>query len=301
MAKRSGIMLCVPMEEKRFNKWNAPCLAQRKLDGERCRALITPTKILLFSSTCNEIISVPHINDQLKPLGAVARQMGGQIELDGELYFHGMSFEEISSIVSRTVNLHPDFETMEYHVFDLVSKDVQINRFSVLLDISVQFKHNIKLVPISIINTFEEVYPTMMRFKNEGYEGIILRHPLNYYKRGRSVGIMKFKPKKEDEYEIIEFIEAISIRGEPKGMLGSILCRGSDNSNFSVGAGTLTHDERKSLWTQRHSYPGGTCRVQYQHLTATNGVPRFGVCLGVELKKFQSQDPFVNPLLDIEL
>ena len=112
--KRSGIMLAKPLEERRLTNpkfgWSFPVLCQPKLDGERCSAENHNGISLLVTSEQNIFQSVPHINDALEGLHTE--------ELDGELYCHGMPFSEIHSRVSRTVNLHPDYQKIQYHIFD---------------------------------------------------------------------------------------------------------------------------------------------------------------------------------------
>ena len=110
-----GIMKCVPFEEKRLAKWEPPYICQPKYDGVRCRAVPVPSGYMLLSSEENVIFSVPHINKVLDKL------KGTRLELDGELYLHGMSFEEIVSITSRTVNLHPNYKRMNFHIFDVIN------------------------------------------------------------------------------------------------------------------------------------------------------------------------------------
>ena len=120
MAKRQGIMLCYPYEEKRLRKWKPPFYIQPKLDGVRCRAELKTTGVELHSSTNQIITSVPHIN---KALDDMKHELWhhGIFELDGELYIHGWNFNQINSLVSRTVNRREDYEQMEYHVFDHIS------------------------------------------------------------------------------------------------------------------------------------------------------------------------------------
>jgi hypothetical protein len=92
-----GIMKCYPFEEKRLAKWSPPYIVQPKYDGVRCRAIPTQSGYILLSSEENVIFSVPHLNQIFNALHL-------NCELDGELYCHGMSFEEIVSITSRTVS-----------------------------------------------------------------------------------------------------------------------------------------------------------------------------------------------------
>jgi len=127
----TGIQKAVPFEEKRLAKWPTPYIVQPKFDGIRCRAIPLMTgpkgnEYLLLSSEENVIYSVPHINVILSNLQLRA-------ELDGELYCHGMSFEEILSITSRTINLHHDYKAIKFHVFDIINDQPQMRR-QILVD-----------------------------------------------------------------------------------------------------------------------------------------------------------------------
>ena len=272
---RKGIMLCYPFEEKRLLKWKPPFLVQPKLDGVRCRAvpdmssLVYTGEYKLLSSEENEIISVPHINRALKELGAWPR------ELDGELYVHGMSFEDIFSITSREVNLHPNYSEVQYHLFDTVSSKAQIDRLLPLYN-----THPIITVPIHAANNLEGVLKIYDNILEEGYEGIVVRHIDAPYIRKRSVYMMKFKPKKDDYYTIVGYKEEVSIHGEPKGRLGAITCAGSNGEIFTVGSG-LTDELREKLWNGRLLLQGKLLHVAYQHLTSGRGVPRFPVFIEV--------------------
>ena len=273
--KRSGIMLAYPFEEKRLSRWNPPYLVQPKLDGWRCRAVRVGGVYLLLSSEENMIVSVPHINESLDKLLS-------SHELDGELYVHGWSWEEIDSVVSRTKNLHPDHNAIEFHVFDVVVGGPQYARSKVIpeLDLKPPLFYTIT-VPCW---TLEDIMRTYDQFVEQGYEGIVVRHIDNEYVRRRSPLLMKFKPKKDDFYEIIDYKEEIDKDGNPKGRLGALVCRGSDETVFSVGSG-LTDDDRRDLWDTREALAGKLCHVQYQHLTAGKGVPRFPVFVSVVDRK----------------
>jgi ATP-dependent DNA ligase len=286
--KRYGIMLCHPFEEKRLSKWNPPYIVQPKLDGERCRAIPNINGHFLVSSEENIFNTVPHIIDAIKELRA--REYVELTELDGELYNHGMSFEEIHSIVSsQRASVSYDSHKIQYHIFDIINQEPQYTRIKMLKNLNL--KHPLVLVPSYIAYTLDEVLETYRKILDQGYEGIVVRELSNMYVRKRSTSMMKFKPKKEDSYVITGWKEEVDKYGSPKGTLGAFICQGSDGTDFSVGSG-LTDEDRKSFWNTREDLVGKVCRVQYQHITPGRKVPRFPVFVEV-------QEPVneVNPLI----
>jgi ATP-dependent DNA ligase len=231
-------------------------------------------KVTLLSSECNEINSVPHIVHELGNQGYT------HLELDGELYNHNLNHESIHGIVSRTVNLHEDYSRAEYHIFDIVNSDAQVSRLYKLASSSLEELTTIKVVPYEIVPcTVEAVFSSFRIYVDQGYEGIVVRHPASYYVRKRSIMIMKFKPKKMDYYKIVGSIEEISITGNPKNALGALIVE-SEGQQFNVGTG-FTRDQREDLWRKREELPGLYVEVAYQHLTSTRRVPRFPVYLSI--------------------
>ena len=283
--KRTGSMLCYPYEEKRLesksfrNAWNCyPVGTQPKLDGERCRE----ESGVLLSSTEDIIYSVPHINEALAKLKF-------PFEPDGELYVHGMDFEDIHSIVSRTVNLHENHETMEYHVFDIATDDTNLNQAQRYATMKEFFKTNvpsdspIKLVPMQIVHSLDAVMQQYDQYVMDNYEGIIIRHLFAPYIRCRSTNIMKFKPKKRDDYEIIGFTEEHDKFGTPKNRLGTLTCVGASGDVFDVYSG-FDDNLREVLWAKRHNdLVGRFITVHYQNI-GTGGVPKFGRVVQSEIR-----------------
>lgn len=263
-----NIMKAVPFEEKRLAKWSPPYIVQPKYDGFRCRAVKIENGYLLLSSEENIFYSVPHINEAVESLGM-------QSELDGELYCHGMSFDTLSSIVSRTVNIHPGHDHIEYHVFDVVNSQPQIERLLFIEKLKDLNKY-IKVSPFWICHSLDDIMRTYDKILALGYEGIIVRHLHNAYERKRSIFVMKFKPKKEDDYEIVGVVEELSIDKTPKDQLGALVCSSGDGNVFSVGTG-FSEEERKNLWDIKEALIGMNAKIQYQHLTSGRNVPRFPV------------------------
>ena len=294
--KRSNIMLCYPLEERRLIEpkfgWtgNFPIICQPKLDGVRCRAICNGTQApVLLSSTETIIKSVPHINDAI-------RQQGLDEELDGELYIHGEDFETINSIVSRTINIHEDYDKIEFHIFDIVSEAPQLQRLAYLTNYC-----NFKTLPIEVVQnrlaySFQDIMRIYEEFLDLGYEGIIVRHKLAPYIRRRSTYVLKFKAKKEDIYKIVGYKEEISIEGKPKNRLGAIICIGNDIDEFSVGSG-LNDETRVSLWKDKEALVGKYLKVAYQSITAKKGVPRFPIFMEViDYGRALERDPQISIL-----
>ena len=290
MSKRSGILLCYPFEEKRLLKWTPPYIVQPKLDGERCRAVYDECLgWQLISSELNIFNSVPHINSSL-----LFSNIPPSMELDGELYRHGLSFEEVHSRVSRTVNLHSDHTDIHYYVFDIVDSNLpQWQRIQILRNLEDMLCVGIRIVPSYLAEDLEGVLKSYDKILNDGYEGIIVRNIDAAYIRRRSLFVMKFKPKKDDFYEIVGFKQMIDKSGNPKEMLGALICKGDDNTEFSVGSG-LTDEMRLRWWPEEcaQTLIGRQVHVQYQHITPGKGVPRFPVLLEI-----LDAPKFVNPLL----
>lgn len=275
-----GIMKAYPFEEKRLSKWISPYIVQPKYDGIRCRAVPLQTgpkgnEYMLLSSEENIIYSVPHINEILAKLNL-------KCELDGELYCHGMSFEQIVSITSRTVNLHEDFLKIQFHIFDIVNDQPQMRR-QLLIEALRGMNPWLVITPFYLCENLDDVMHAYDRVLKDGYEGIIVRHNMNFYERKRSTFVMKFKPKKEDAYEIVGFQEEIDKDGTPKDTLGALVCKSGDGNVFNVGTG-FTDERRKELWEAKELIKGMTARIKYQHLTSGKQVPRFPVFVELEVK-----------------
>ena len=294
-SKREEIQLAYPFTEKRVSKWTPPYIIQPKLDGDRCRAVFNQRgEVTLFSSEVQVIWAVPKIIEQLGGLHLK------RLELDGELYEHGRTQAEIHGIVSsQRTELHPEHEKIRFCIFDLVAEQVpQVTRLKYLTQLykeRLEQLDSIGLVPSYLVSTLDEIYHAEKVFISLGYEGFVLRERNAYYRRTRSIYMMKFKPKKKDVYRIEGFNEAISKDGVPKGMVGSFVCSSEGKEGtFPVGAGRLTHEERRLYWEEREAIKGLHLAVEYQHLTSKNGVPRSGVATRVLFTSEEVEEAKLN-------
>lgn len=266
--KREGIMMCAPFSLKRFEQWGQGFI-QTKLNGERCRVIWDNEGNFSMRSSYNkDITSVPHIYRALSEIPYC------NVELDGELYRHGMSLQAIQSIVSRTVNLHQDHEVINLHLFDEVNSLQQHERFkSLYRRKALKGLKQIKVIPTKLVTSLDEVYSELSTYMDMGFEGIILRKCDGVYQRNlHSTQMMKLKPRKDDHYIIIGVTEKKNLAGIPQNTLGAFICKARDvDEEFRVGTGRiLTDDGRQKYWDNPPI--GKTLHIKYQELTP-NGIP----------------------------
>lgn len=214
---------------------------------------------------------VPHLVEALaaSPLAALG-------EIDGELYTHGLNFQAVQSIVGRSKNIHPEHHKIGFHIFDLVSAHPQERRLQRLARAARDLPEGLALVPWREAGNMAEITAIAGDWLAEGYEGVILRRSDTPYERKRVSTLMKFKPGREDEYEVVGAVEEQDQSGRPKGRLRALLVKGDDNTQFAVGTG-FTARQREELWADTVSLVGHKVRIRFQELTSGRGVPRFPV------------------------
>ena len=282
LAKRTGVMLCYPFDERRLERWGCPVIVQPKYKGWRGRAVWREQegRFVLLSSYGNELTSVPQIAAELRERFIVGGEpvAPGYQEFDGEVYVHGLSEEEIESLAGRK---KPDAESMEleFHVFDLPQHEgQQAARFLDLLATEMHMPH-LKSVPGTVEQDLDRIMEIMREWVAQGYEGIVLRHPEGLYKRTRSTQMMKFKPARWDVYRVVGAIEERKLDGTPKQALGALQVVDADGRMFKVGTG-FTRQQRQDLWSRRELLLGRLVKVSYQN-TSDGGMPKPGVFVEV--------------------
>ncbi len=266
-------MLAKPLTQKLLDKMPEMVIVQPKIDGDRIKAVPTKDGYILLSSSGALMPCLPHINEQLNKSHWMEWTLEVRPTFDGEGYIHGTPQQDIHSICSRKKNLHSNYKSIQYHIFDRIGYATQLTRTQ-LVEITKQSSLGkvIKLHPSYTINK-KDWKDYLDKFIKEGYEGIIIRDPSALYKYGKQNCILKFKPLKEDRFLIISAIEAISKDGKPKNMLGALELQDKEGRKFHCGAGCLSHDSREVWWAYRHLPLGKYAHVKYLRLTKDN-IPR---------------------------
>lgn len=258
-------------------------LVQPKLDGIRMLALGND----LVSRGMNKEVGetwkpnrLAHIREQLK-------QLRKDIIWDGELYCHGMSLQEINSRVRVTSSkIHPDENSIEYHIFDYVSRESAIQRQAYLSRLAKTWTGSkIKFVQTFPTANAKDGDTLFEQFKNAGYEGAIYRTPFMPYaipgeharsSDNRVAWLLKRKDALDLDAIVIGMEEG---EGKLEGMLRSFLLEWN-GKQFKAGSG-MSDMERREYWRLGQRMAGCRVKIQYKQLT-DDGYPREPVVLSVD-------------------
>ena len=247
---------------KKEKKVQFPCYVQPKLDG--MRGLGNDGK--LISRANKEIITLKHIQNDLE---------GFEEYIDGELYAHGLTFQENMKIIKKY--REGQTENVKYHVYDMISDKPFIERYNELKTLVFGLP-NIEVVPLVEINSPTELEEYYGKFMSEGYEGIMIRWGTDGYKvNGRSDNLLKYKKFFDVAVPIVDITPNDAIPTH-----GTIWIE--YNGKVVKTGARLSHEEREDILTNKEEYIGKTAEVRYFE-TTDDGSLRFPVFCGVRLDK----------------
>lgn len=294
-----------PMLAERKNpdleKLRYPLYASPKLDGIRC--VVREGQALTRSL---KPIPNQHIRDLLSD-----SYFEG---FDGEIIVGPVTDKLVYNTTNSAVMSRDGTPEFKFYVFD------NFNRPDLPFHLRLEWMKNdqgyvFKRFPFLVLHegvrprTPEEVLIEEAAALEEGYEGLILRHPQAPYKYGRSTmkeqGMLKLKRFVDAEFEIIDTIELMHNANEaftselgrtkrskaqegmvPMGTLGALVCRMENGLTFEVGTG-YTAAMRQQLWHHRATLMGKHAKVKYFE-PGSKDRPRHPVFLGLREKEDMS-------------
>jgi DNA ligase-1 len=267
-------MLCKEWKEEKAKTYT-PCFMQPKLDGIRCIASYTDGKLSLMSRN-EKPLSLPHLTPDLEPFFKI---MTNTQFLDGELYLHGKSFQEVASLVKRAN--HPLQDTISYHIYDRqfvprLGNQSFAKRFYELSIGHFNLKHVTKVLT-KYVSTEDAANRAHATFVLQGYEGSIYRTNRCEYQEGkRSPDLLKRKDWQEDDFVVVGVREG---KGKNEGT-AVLTCQVGNNASttFDVTA-QGTYQEKAALFRIKSKCIGMRLSIKYQNLT-DGGIPRFPIALG---------------------
>lgn len=265
--EKGGQDFLLPMLAKDFKKEKGkikfPCYVQPKLDGMRALGSVDN----LISRTGKVIDTLSHLD---------LSDLDGDI-LDGELYVHGISFQENMKLIKK---YRPGLtEQVKYHVYDLVL-DLPFSERYQLLQLLVLDNPGIQVVTTILVNNIEEIEHYHEQFISLGYEGTIVRHSDEGYQvNKRSSQLLKYKDFLDEAYEIVDVVPSES---RPEQGVVVCLCK-KTNQTFNTGM-KFSHEQRENILKNKGEYIGEMAEIRFFEYT-DGGLPRFPVCVGVRLDK----------------
>lgn len=258
------------------HKVKFPVAVQPKIDGMR----------LLYNSFTGEAFSrggkTGKTGELSALLDALALASFGGVTLDGELYVHGASFQEVMRRV------HNGGDGIEYHVFDLVSTDGFMARHAHLKKLlekaPAATRRLVKLVPTELASSSAAAERYLEKYTKAGYEGVMLRDPAAPYFHGRSSSLFKFKRFSDDEFRVVGY--------KPHKNGGVVWkCEAAGGKTFFVTPNAALKAETGA---DADKYVGKYLTVQFQ-AKSEDGVPRFPIGkafrAAADLKRKRARSP----------
>lgn len=271
-----------------------PCLAQPKLDGVRMLAARDASGLHLWSRTAKTTFDGDDVfggmGRELSRAFGVGESLGmPRVILDGEVYLHGRSFEELVSMFKNQSG------ELEYHAFDLIdlenpnrpAEERQAMLAKLLSHVRIKpgSRARLKQVRCAVLQSEASFKRCLDRYIKAGYEGIMLRRPDGAYQAGkRSWNLIKIKPFQTEEYAIVGVEEATGKdRGAALFVCSTETPKNPRADTFRVML-KAPRSKRREYWTLFLQRPdaliGKLLTVRFQELTA-NGIPRFPIGLAI--------------------
>ena len=206
------------------------------------------------------------------------------IILDGELYKHGKSLQQISGAARMEKNAY-DCDWLEYYVYDLIDLEnldkPAKDRIKLLQSIQQSYgwgfdpcrewkegELQIQVVPQVYISGWASMKKLHAQYVEEGFEGLVIRNPDKPYKpNGRTNDMIKIKMYKSEDFLVVG-IEP-GLRGEEDMVF---VLETSDGKQFKakpIGDRTLK-DEYWENFEEKYKGHMGECKFFY---FSDEGVP----------------------------
>ena len=266
---------------------------QPKLDGIRCLANTRTGE--LWSRKQTRILGLEHIENEIKTFGTLmdSKDQGdqGDIWLDGELYNHSMTFNEICSSVRKTANFNKSQSAqIEYWVYDCICPPNEsgksqsfVERYELLSQTwnAGQTKFS-KLVDTTFRKYDEKSLKAFHdKVVKDNYEGAIVRSVSQGYDIGkRSKQLLKYKAFKQEEFVITGCILRKNTNpNKPEDTLGSFELITENHEVKFQASFAGTEKEKMDIWNNQNDYIGQIATVKFFEYTPA-GIPRFPVVLG---------------------
>ena len=196
--------------------------ASRKIDGVRASFYWDGNKIRTasrggehYDNACAHFIENPKLIEYFKNHPDVV--------LDGELYKHGKSLQQISGAARMEKNAC-DCDWLQYYIYDIMDpekpfKERVIDLVSLAKELKIGFDPyhqfnkgdlQMQIVPQVKVTGYDNIMALHNKYVEEGWEGVVVRDPDSLYKFGaRGNSMIKFKKYRDSEFLVTGWREGL--------------------------------------------------------------------------------------------
>lgn len=270
----------IPMKAQEYKKreglFDFPVDVQTKLDGVRC-LVYREDGVVKLHSYGGDYYNVEHISETLDSY------LPDDVILDGELYIHGVTLQNILSLVRRP---QEGSEQLEFHCYDITSLDREkallrwVTRKYALdawyADAQEWYVPDcVVKVPTHTVGSHSEVMALHNDFVQQGYEGAIIRMHHGLYRFNyRSPEMLKLKVFDDAEFKIVGWKQG---RGKFLDVpIFRCVCSGGEFDVTPKG----TAEDRKQMLKKADTLVGKLLKVRYFGFS-DDGLPKLpvGICI----------------------
>jgi DNA ligase-1 len=274
---------------------NRPFLASTKLDG--IRAIFIDGQMM--SRSFKPIQNI-QLHKKFEALKVYSKEHN--VIIDGEIYGHGMSFQEVTHFVMTKDTKNEKIpDALTFNCFDWII-DPKIgarDRYYQSLEAQVDNKLPMTIVEQCVVSSPSDVSRMFEKVLDQGYEGLILKQPDSAYKMGRvnfndGVGY-KFKPYQTFDAVVVDIEQGTKVREGSTRMMdafGYSVTSGKkadrvpvdkacafvvmyNNHEMKVSL-AMTDEEKAFVWQNKDKYVGK--KIEYKGmLVGSKDVPRHPV------------------------
>ena len=237
-----------------------------------CRALahINKDGAKLISRQMKEFSGLDHITKEL----ATLYKKHGEIILDGELFSKDLTFQQITSLGRKSVNVSSESERLQLWVYDMVDLQSTFHKRYIDWSYITNGLTNVRQVPTFIVKSEEDIFAKHKQFVKDGWEGTMVRNLNSLYKlNARSDDLLKLKDFLDEEFKIVGFKSG---KGKYEKVPTFELITLAGVTFEAVPKGT--EEEREQYLKDAKSYIGKFATVRFfEWTTSENKAPRFPV------------------------
>jgi DNA ligase-1 len=261
------------VDRKAKLKW--PMMFQCKFNGGRCIA----TKDGLWTRKGEKIVSVPHIEEALRPIFA----KHPDAYIDGELFNYSLRLflNEIMRLIRRSVNLTQEHfdnsrEKIKFYVYDGYGFGENFGAEKPYKLRKAELDNLISGVPCIVAvetlwvdneGTLEKLYQALL---DDDQEGAILREPNGGYEHKRSWNLLKYKPVDDAEFLLLGVSEG---DGDWAGKAKIVHLQMDDGRKFN-GSFKGNMEEAAKFLKEKDKYIGKKFTIYYNGYTGY-GIPNY--------------------------